>query len=602
MGFGGSGLYTAARPVSSVHRPRPARGRTKMIAPSEQNPTRRYRLIAEIGRGGMAEVYLAVAQSPGGFNKLVVIKKTLQNLALQPEILSMFMDEARLAARMNHPNVVQTYELGEEEGRQYIAMEFLDGQPYSRVLSRLRGRAGSAGGAGGGVDGMSFVHHLRVLSDALAGLHHAHELCDFDGSPLQVVHRDISPHNVFITYDGSIKVLDFGIAKTHDSASHTVTGEIKGKISYMSPEQVRGEPLDRRSDIFSMGVLLWEAAAGRRMWADLPDVTVLNELLQGYIPSIREAVPNLPDHLARAIERAVALDRNHRYPTALAMQRELEEVAFLSGLRIDGPEVGRVVSELFDAERRRVRSVIEAQLGSLRWTGAHPAASSLPLISVGPTAGDVSGASQLLPAPARLAGSHTTNPTNTSAALSMRAPTSPSRRWAVIALAGAALAATAVGVMVVSLRGGARRAADATDASPGDPRSPPATSSSSNAPTSVTLKVRVSPAEAKILLDGVLLGGGTYEGKVQRSDSERVLRVEAEGYQAKEEAVSLTSDVMMSLSLEKLEKVDVAIPGASASSPLAAPPSRTSPPPSRPLPPPARANGGRGIDDVSPYK
>lgn len=562
-----------------------------MTSPSEQSPPRRYSLIAEIGRGGMAEVYLAVAQSPGGFNKLVVIKKTLQNLALQPEILSMFMDEARLAARMNHPNVVQTYELGEEDGRQYIAMEFLDGQPYSRLLSRLRSRGG---GGHTGVEGMSFVHHLRVLSDALAGLHHAHELCDFDGTPLLVVHRDVSPHNVFITYDGSIKMLDFGIAKTQDSASHTVTGEIKGKISYMSPEQVRGEPLDRRSDIFSMGVLLWEAAAGRRMWGDLPDVTVLSELLQGNIPPIREALPNVPDHLARIIDCAVALDRAHRFPTALAMQRELEEAAFLSGMRVDGPEVGRVVSELFDEERRRVRSVIESQLGSQRWTGAHPTASRLPQISVGPGVEDASGASHVVVEPVRVGASYPTHLTNSGAALSMRAPAPSSRRWAVLA-AGALLATVAVGLLVVARVSSSRHAGEVTAAAApsGDAAASASSDATPGAPSSVTLKVRVSPAEARILLDGVLLGGGSYEGKVQRSDAERVLRVEADGYQAKEEKVSLTSDAMMSFSLEKLEP---AAPNPSVAGPLPLPP---------PLPPRTtgpQQTGGRGIDDVSPYK
>ena len=206
----------------------------------------------------------------------------------------------------------------------------------------MRGRAGGRGGA----ETVSIAHHLRVLIDALAGLHHAHELRDFDGTPLSVVHRDVTPHNLFITYDGSIKVLDFGIAKAADGSSNTVTGEIKGKISYMSPEQVRGEPLDRRSDIFAVGILLWEAVAGHRMWADLPDVTVLNELLQGNIPSIRQAAPNVPEPVARVIERACALDREHRYPTALAMQRELEDLAYAMGMRVDGTEVGRVVAEL----------------------------------------------------------------------------------------------------------------------------------------------------------------------------------------------------------------------------------------------------------------
>ncbi len=574
-----------------------------MVALSEQSPQgpqRRYRMIAEIGRGGMAEVFLAVAQSPGGFNKLVVIKRTLQNLVLRPEILSMFMDEARLAARMNHPNVVQAYELGEEDGRQFIAMEFLDGQPYSRVLGRLRSRAGTLGGASG-MEGMSYVHHMRVAIEALAGLHHAHELRDFDGTPLQVVHRDVTPHNVFITYDGSIKVLDFGIAKAQDSSQNTGTGEIKGKISYMSPEQVRGEPMDRRSDIFAVGVLLWEAVAGQRMWGDLPDVSVLNELLQGYVPSIREAAPNLPEPLVRIIERAIALDREHRYPTALAMQRELEDAAFASGLRVDGPEVGRAVSDIFEEERGRVRAVIEAQLGSTRWTGENPAAVALPSIAVGAHAGEASGAARM-PEPPPAATSYPTQPTHSGAALSMHAPQSSHRRLAVMWIAGLGLAAVAVTVIATSVLGARRegRASASRDIASTEARA----AGSPGAPTSVKLKVRVSPPEAKILLDGEPLGSGSYDGMVARNDAERVLRVEAPGYQAKEEKVGLTSDLMMSVSLERLDKVGSVTQESSASAvpPIHAPPGgHSGGPPPRPPQTPSRP-GGRGIDDVSPYK
>lgn len=552
-----------------------------MIATSEASPHRRYRLIAQIGRGGMAEVYLAVAQGPGGFNKLVVVKKTLQDLALRPEILSMFMNEARLAARMNHPNVVQTHELGEEEGRQFIAMEFLDGQPYSRILMRLRGRSG-------GPEALGLPHHLRVLIDTLAGLHHAHELRDFDGTPLHVVHRDVTPHNVFVTYDGSIKVVDFGIAKAHDSSSNTVTGEIKGKVSYMSPEQVRGAPLDRRSDVFAVGVMLWEAIAGHRMWGDLPDVTVLHELMNGSVPSIRAEVPGVPEELARIVDRALAVDPDHRYPSALAMQRELDELTIRAGMRVDGAEVGRVVSELFAQERRRVQGVIEAQLGSLRWTGEGPAA-SLPFIpapqAVAPS--EVSGSSNLIADGGRTGGAYASMPTHAGTALSMRAPP-PSSKRLVVMLVGVALAAVTVLVLAIMLIAPRRPAEPVAAVSV--PAEPGPGARAPSAPESVSLQVRVSPAEARIFLDGVLLGGGAYEGKVQRGEAERVLRVEAEGHRPKEEKVVLTSDLVMSVALEKI--------------PTEAAPSATTPRRTGPLPgqaPPSRTSG-RGIDAESPYK
>lgn len=546
---------------------------------------RRYRLIAEIGRGGMAEVYLAVAQGPGGFNKLVVIKKALRDLALQPDILAMFQDEARLAARMNHPNVVQTYELGEEDDRQFIAMEYLDGQPYSRVLTRMRAHAG-------GLEAMSLAHHLRVLLDTLAGLHHAHELRDFDGTPLYVVHRDATPQNVFITYDGSIKVVDFGIAKAQDSSSRTVTGEIKGKITYMSPEQVRGEPLDRRADLFAIGVMLWEAIAGRRMWRELPDMTILNELLQGRVPSLREAAPHAPPELVSICERALGADREARYPSALAMHRELEHFAVTSGMRTDGPEVGRLVSEWFDAERQRVRALVEKQLGSLRWTGEHPGSSgSLPLIPTPPTSFSGSG----LPGPKELSGDFGVTraslsgiPTNSGAAMPMP-PAPAGRRSTVVLFAGALVAAVLVAVVVMKVFGPSDRSAS-SGAAPSGERGPVAPASLKS--ESVSLKVRATPSDAKIYLDDALLGAGSFDGKVVRSDAPRKLRIEAEGYVRKEESIVLTSDLMTSFALEK---TDGGAPATSASA------STTPGVPYRPGGPRPRPTG-RPIDSESPYK
>lgn len=186
-----------------------------MTAPDDPNVIGKYHLLATLGRGGMAEVFLAVIQGPAGFSKLVVLKELRPELSSEPEFLSMFLDEARLAARLQHPNVVQTNEVGHEGSRHFIAMEYLDGQPLSRVLSRMRGQ-------------LPLPLHLRVLSETLAALHYAHELRDFDGTPLAVVHRDVTPHNVFVTYDGEVKLVDFGIAKATDSSTETRTGVLKG--------------------------------------------------------------------------------------------------------------------------------------------------------------------------------------------------------------------------------------------------------------------------------------------------------------------------------------------------------------------------------------
>jgi serine/threonine-protein kinase len=532
--------------------------------------SRRYRLIAEIGRGGMAEVYLAVSQGPGGFNKLVVVKKALQDLALQPEILAMFLDEARLAARMNHPNVVQTYELGEEDGRQFIAMEHLDGQPYSRILVRLRSQSG-------GLESMSLAHHVRIILDALAGLHHAHELRDFDGTPLHVVHRDVTPQNLFVTYDGSIKVVDFGIAKAQDSSSRTVTGEIKGKVTYMSPEQVRGELLDRRSDLFAVGVMLWEAIAGRRMWKDLPDMAVINELLQGRIPPLASVAPHVPPDLARIVDRALSFDREGRFPSALAMHRELEHFAITSGARVDGAEVGRLVSELFEEERQRVRAVVETQLGSLRWTGENPRAQNLPVIPAPPAS--FTGRDYGQPV----------IPTNSGASVPMRPSLAAPKRSIAAPLVGVVLAAGLVAAVLFQLmRSSDRPSAAAAGTSHAD-----ATQASSEA-DSVTLKVKVTPPDAKIYLDGVLLGAGSFDGKVRRGGEGRVLRIEADGYAPQEEKVALTADLMTSFALLKAEAETPAVSASAAVRPTGPGPGGRPFPTARPT--------GRPIDSESPYK
>src|SRR5262249_29472179 len=172
-----------------------------------------------------------------------------------PEFIAMFLDEARLSARLHHPNVVQTYEVVRHEGRLAIAMEYLHGQPLKAVLGRL-----------GGARALALPTRLRLVTSVLAGLEYAHGLADFDGRPLEVVHRDVSPHNVIVTYDGHVKLLDFGVAKTLAACHQTRPGGVKGKLTYLAPEAVRGERVDRRADVFSVGVMLWEILAGRRMW------------------------------------------------------------------------------------------------------------------------------------------------------------------------------------------------------------------------------------------------------------------------------------------------------------------------------------------------
>jgi serine/threonine-protein kinase len=320
----------------------------------------KYRLVAELGEGGMAHVYLAVVQGPGGFAKLQVIKRIRSEIAEDPEFVTMFMDEARLAARLNHPNIVQTNEVGNDQGRLYIAMEYLDGQSFEAVLRRA---AGSAGAGGLGIEGgMPLAYRLRVVIEMLAGLQHAHELADYDGQPLNVVHRDVSPHNVFVTYDGQIKLVDFGIAKAADGSLRTRTGVFKGKCAYMALEQFDGADVDRRADIFSVGAMLWQIATGRRLWRGLSDMQIYARLGRGEIPHVLEQNPAANPRLAAIAMRALSARREDRQPTAAALAEELEALLASLGEQATAREVGRWTATLFADRREQIRKAIELQL------------------------------------------------------------------------------------------------------------------------------------------------------------------------------------------------------------------------------------------------
>ncbi len=349
----------------------------------------KYHPIAELGRGGMATVYLAASRGPRGFTKLVVIKELKDDLAYDPEFSGMFVDEARLAARLSHPNIVQTNEVVEEEGHFYIVMEWLEGQALSAVRTRLS-RLGQ----------LTREHQLRVLVDMLEGLHHAHELRDYDGTPLHVVHRDVSPHNVFVTYNGAVKLVDFGIAKTADSSSQTRTGVIKGKVAYMAPEQAFGEKVDRRADVFSAGVILWEALTGRRMWKGMPEAAIIHRLSTGDLPRVTDGgAPPAPGNLQAVVERALAKRPEDRYPTALAMKQDLE--AYLAALR-ERPTArafGGMVAQAFSEERARIAALVEEQMRPQRTTRpdelprvASPGVASVPPPAPEPGTGSASGA------------------------------------------------------------------------------------------------------------------------------------------------------------------------------------------------------------------
>jgi phosphate binding protein len=327
-----------------------------------------YRLVASLGRGGQADVYLAVRRGPAGFSKLIVIKSIRHEIEHDPRFREAMIAEARLAAKLQHPNVVQTLEVGDESGQLYIAMEFLDGQPLGKVV-RIAARARRK---------IEIPVVAAILSEMLAGLHAAHELRDYDGRSLEVIHRDVSPQNVFVTYEGEIKLVDFGIAKAATGGEVTEAGVIKGKAAYMAPEQALGQPLDRRVDLYAAGIVAWELFSGRRFSEPIPPLE------------------EIPKAVAAVVDKALARDREQRFATAKEMRQALENALETSGIRKAGrEEVGRFVAGLFEKDRQwlqqRIRESIAAadqetpsghtlpNLKADHPTGPAPRASRLPL-------------------------------------------------------------------------------------------------------------------------------------------------------------------------------------------------------------------------------
>jgi serine/threonine protein kinase len=313
----------------------------------------RYQIVTELGRGGMGDVYLAVHRGPDLFEKLVVIKVLKHELASDPACVTMFLDEARLTAKFNHPNIAQTNEAGNESGHRYIAMEFLDGQPLSafRRVSRTDDRAKRV--------------ELYVLVELLKALHYAHNFAGNDGENLNIVHRDATPHNVFITYDGAVKLVDFGIAKTRYQVSETALGVLKGKLHYIAPEQAIGAVIDRRADLFTVGVVLWEILTGRRYWEGCTDPVLIERLFRGDLPEARDA--SISPALQEVCSQALAANRETRFQTAEAFRLALEAaIASEPGVATTQSDVAAFVNLHFDEERKGLQAEIKTALSDAK--------------------------------------------------------------------------------------------------------------------------------------------------------------------------------------------------------------------------------------------
>jgi eukaryotic-like serine/threonine-protein kinase len=308
----------------------------------------RYRLVAELARGGMGIIHLAETRGPGGFEKLVVVKELKRELAEDPVYTAMFLDEARLAARLSHRHIVQTNEVGCEGGRYFMALELLEGGSLHQIRTKL------------GLRALPTNMGLRIFAAVLDALDHAHGLTDDDGYPLGIVHRDVSPQNVFLTFDGDVKLIDFGVAKITDrrgQAAVTRVGIVKGSVPYMSPDHVDGTTIDRRADVFAVGVMLREMLAGERLWGDVDDLTMLRRLIARDLPAF-PASPQIPAALRAIVLRAMAPHRKDRYPTAAAMRDAL--ATYLADVDPRGSlgDLGTWLGQTLKEERAAFREIV----------------------------------------------------------------------------------------------------------------------------------------------------------------------------------------------------------------------------------------------------
>jgi serine/threonine-protein kinase len=314
----------------------------------------KYRVIARLGAGGMAEVLLGRLEGPAGFSKPVAIKRMRPELTRTREFVELFLEEARIAALLGHPNVCQVHELGADDGQYYMVLEYLEGVPLSSILAQQLSEASNFD--------LGFLAGLIV--QAAEGIQHAHDATDERGDPLNIIHRDVSPPNLFVTTDGVVKVLDFGISKSRASVVRTLTGQIRGKFAYMSPEQLRGERLDRRSDVFSLGIVLAELVTGRRLFRRTNRIEVFKAIVREPIPSVRELRPELPDLLVEVTDRALARDRDERFDTTRAFATALATAVAGLGGPATAPAIGVIVARRFARELAARRELLSHPPGA----------------------------------------------------------------------------------------------------------------------------------------------------------------------------------------------------------------------------------------------
>jgi serine/threonine protein kinase len=490
----------------------------------------RYELIHRLGHGGMAAVYLGRATGRAGFEKLVAVKVIHPHLAAEQEFVDMFLDEARIAARLHHPHVVEIHDLGDDDGVLFMVMEYVEGETLAALLRQLR-KLGER---------LPLSAVLQVVADACEGLSAAHDLTDADGRPMHLVHRDVSPHNLLVSMDGRVKVVDFGIAKATGRRSSTRTGQLRGKLAYMSPEQAGGATIDHRTDLFALGAVLWELLVGERLFTAETESETLARVTACEVPDVRERRSGLPDGVAALVERSLARKPEARFATAQDMLREVRvQLRALEGDVDPRGDLAAVMSRLFEARVAYVRAAVRraGESGTHRERAANDPVATDDATKAGERALDrASGSGAVVVRPSASSQPIVQGPGTNTHTLTALA-TAPARHWSlwlVLPLLGAV-----VGSAIVSRGFGLRDEMPAEERPRGtDPR--PSLASNGDATPTVrtvqdasTIKWRfdTQPAGATVFLDGVPQPKTTpVTIEVQRGEQPIEVVLSREGY------------------------------------------------------------------------
>ena len=329
----------------------------------------RYVLLRRLATGGMAEIFLALQRGLSGFEKVVVIKRMLPTITHDNDFLAMLHHEARIAATMSHPNIVHVLDFDRIDGQYVLAMEHVHGADLRSIVRQMRRR---------GITEFPLEQALAIVMGTCAGLAHAHERCALDGAPLGIVHRDVSPQNIVVSHEGDVKLVDFGVAKSFlQDGEDTWRGRVKGKVSYMSPEQARGEAVDARSDLFSLGIVLFELTTGKRLFRGQSDYETLRLICDREAPRPSEIRPGYPVALEVIVMRALSKDPTLRYPSARALYDDLEEFVRRHALAVSSKKLEAFMRDLFSETIEADRAALAAQ--AARAARLEPALAPVPV-------------------------------------------------------------------------------------------------------------------------------------------------------------------------------------------------------------------------------